>query len=360
MNYLDKSYEGKKVLITGRTGFKGSWLSLWLKNVGADVLGISDEVPTEPSNFEASNLSNLITDKRFKLPNTKEVKKVINKFEPDFIFHLAAQALVKDSFKSPLITMTSNALGSASILEALIDYKKSVSVVMITSDKVYNNLEWQWGYKETDELGGKDPYSASKGMAELAIKSMVNSFFSMKDSGVRIGIARAGNVIGGGDWAKDRIVPDTIRSASKEKSVGIRSLSSTRPWQHVLEPISGYLLLGSELSNHAIDNGEAYNFGPNSDNNFSVKDLLCEMSKNWDKISWHEVESDDFKEARLLKLNIDKAMMDLQWKPTLSFAATVKLTVDWYKEYYSQKSKDMSCFSMNQINEFIRATRNIY
>ena len=253
-------------------------------------------------------------------------------------------------------TISTNVLGSASILEAVRDYKKPVVVVMITSDKAYDNVEWPWGYRETDRLGGKDPYSASKGMAEIAIRSYVESYFKDTKHNVRVGITRAGNVIGGGDWAQNRVVPDCIRSWSQNEPVEIRNPSSTRPWQHVLEPLSGYLTLGASLYENGDHHGEAYNFGPNLDQNYSVSELIVEMSKYWEKINWNDVshKKDKFHEAGLLKLNCDKALCDLNWIPTLNFSDTVRMTVSWYKDYYqNEKRKSMYEYTVGQVNEYI-------
>ncbi|MBT7754317.1 MAG: CDP-glucose 4,6-dehydratase, partial [Gammaproteobacteria bacterium] len=243
MENLEKVFKDKRVLVTGHTGFKGSWLTLWLVRLGAKVIGLSDDVPTTPSNFEVNNISKIIEDNRVDIRNYDLVSNIVNSANPDFVFHLAAQSLVRESYDQPLKTFEINAMGTANILQALISVDKKVTVVMITSDKAYDNVEWVWGYKETDRLGGKDPYSASKGMAELVIKTYFESFIKNKTDNITLGIARAGNVIGGGDWAKDRIVPDCIRSWSINQSVKIRNPNSTRPWQHVFEPLSGYLSL---------------------------------------------------------------------------------------------------------------------
>jgi CDP-glucose 4,6-dehydratase len=231
---------------------------------------------------------------------------------------------------------------------------------MITSDKVYNHIEWVWGYRETDKLGGKDPYSASKGMAELVIRSYIESFFNSPSSNVRVGIARAGNVIGGGDWATDRIVPDCMNSWSENKIVDIRSPDSTRPWQHVLEPLSGYLSLGIQLADNKELHGEAYNFGPPSRQNHSVRELIDEMQKYWDHVRWNNISQSQnhVHEAGLLKLNCDKALFDLEWLPTLKFDETVRMTVEWYKEYYrSVRQEDpgvMLDFTISQIEEYTK------
>lgn len=345
-----EAFKNKTVLVTGHTGFKGSWLSIWLKTLGANVVGISDIVPTKPSNFDASNIGKFIKDYRINISDEQEVRKIINEVQPNFVFHLAAQALVKESYKNPLQTMKTNAMGSANILEALRLLNKKVFVVMITSDKAYDNVEWVWGYRENDKLGGKDPYSASKGMAELAIHSFVKSYFIKEDSNVKLAIARAGNVIGGGDWASDRIVPDCVRSWSQNKRVDIRSPNATRPWQHVLEPLSGYLLLATKLASGS-SHGEAYNFGPRAEHNYSVQALINEMAKHWDNVQWLDTSDKKqlFHEAGLLKLNCDKALAELSWQAVLNFETTVAMTINWYKEFY-QNNGNMFGFTVKQIN----------
>ena len=276
--------------------------------------------------------------------------------QPDFVFHLAAQALVRPSYKNPLETIITNAIGSATVLDALRLLNSKVVAIMITSDKAYDNVEWVWGYRESDRLGGKDPYSASKGMAELAIRSYVTSFFNTPDSNVRVGIARAGNVIGGGDWALDRIVPDCMNAWSTGKTVDIRSPHSTRPWQHVLEPLSGYLVLAANLANDVTNHGEAYNFGPSADQNYPVSKLIDEMSKYWDQVKWNDISGskNHAHEAGLLKLNCDKALFDLDWHSTLEFNETVKMTVEWYKNYYQNQEQSMFNFTINQIDEYTK------
>ena len=264
MNGLGQFFTGKVVLITGHTGFKGSWLSLWLTYLGAKVVGVSKDIPTRPSNFIVSSVSTKTDDRRIDILNAEAIEKLILEVQPDFVFHLAAQALVRPSYDNPLETLTTNSIGTANVLEALRKLEKEVAVVMITSDKVYDNVEWVWGYRETDRLGGKDPYSASKAMAEIVIRTYVESYFNTEDSNVHIGIARAGNVIGGGDWALDRIVPDCMTAWSQDKVVDIRNPWATRPWQHVLEPLSGYLLLAAHLVLKTNKHGKPYNFGPST------------------------------------------------------------------------------------------------
>ncbi len=357
------NFRNKKILVTGHTGFKGSWLCSWLTHLGAEVVGISIDVPSSPSNYEASLIQNIIEDHRLDIRDTLAIKALVEKIRPDFLFHLAAQALVRPSYVSPIETIKTNAIGTANILESIKVLDKKVVAIMITSDKVYDNVEWAWGYRETDRIGGKDPYSASKGMAELAIRSYVESFFNSQNSNVTIGITRAGNVIGGGDWATDRIVPDCIKAWSKNQIVDIRSPHSTRPWQHVLEPLSGYLKLAQYLDQDNKYHGQAYNFGPSSEQNFPVSVLISEMSKYWSNVKWNDVstDTDHVHEAGLLNLNCDKALFDLNWRSVLKFEETVKMTVEWYKYYYQNKSKSMYEFSIEQIKNYsdLSKSRNI-
>jgi CDP-glucose 4,6-dehydratase len=356
---ISRIFFNKTVLITGHTGFKGSWLSMWLAHLGAKVVGVSSKEISEPSNFLASKISNVIDDRRFDIRDSNAIKALVEEVRPDFVFHLAAQALVRPSYKNPLETMTTNAIGTANVLDALRILDKKIVAVMITSDKAYDNVEWVWGYRETDRLGGKDPYSASKGMAELVIRSYVDSFFNVKNSNVRVGIARAGNVIGGGDWAVDRIVPDCMEAWANSETVDIRSPHATRPWQHVLEPLSGYLSLAENLYSNNQNHGEAYNFGPSADQDYPVSKLINEMSKYWDKIKWSDVskKSGHVHEAGLLKLNCDKALFDLEWHSTLQFEETVKMTVEWYKAYYQNPNQSMYNFTINQIEAYTRAAK---
>ncbi len=349
-----RSFVGKKVLVTGHTGFKGSWLVLWLKSLGAQVVGASLDLPSNPSHFEVAEVSKQIDDHRIDIRDENALNEIVHEVQPDFVFHLAAQALVGQSYENPLEAMTTNALGSANLLNSLRNLRKLVVVVMITSDKAYDNVEWAWGYRETDRLGGKDPYSASKGMAELAIRSFVESYFRSSESNVRVGITRAGNVIGGGDWAENRIVPDCIRAWSRRETVDIRSPEATRPWQHVLEPLSGYLTLGASLDKNISLHGEAYNFGPPANQNHSVRDLINEMAKHWDHVRWKDVSKKEeyFHEAGLLKLNCDKALKDLNWFPTLQFEETLKKTVQWYKAFYENSEGSMVDFSLSQIEQY--------
>ncbi len=351
---LFNRFNGAKVLVTGHTGFKGSWLSLWLTQLGAKVYGVSIDVPSKPSHFQSINLLDNVEDFRIDIQDRNSMKQLIDKVQPDFVFHLAAQALVRPSYENPIETMMVNAIGSANLLDALRLLNKPVTAVMVTSDKVYDNVEWTWGYRETDKLGGKDPYSASKGMAELAIRAYVDSYFTMPDSNVRIGISRAGNVIGGGDWALDRIVPDCMSAWSQNKIVDIRRPEATRPWQHVLEPLSGYLTVAASLYDCSDKHGEAYNFGPPAHQNYSVQILIDEMSKYWNHVRWNDISEchGHVHEAGLLKLNCDKALHDFKWLSTLQFEETVRMTVEWYKTFYEGGEKPMREYSIKQIEEY--------
>ena len=350
---MQNTFRNQTIIVTGHTGFKGSWLTAWLVKLGAKVVGISHDVPTDPSNFKVSGICDVVEDHRIDIRDVDSVQSVFTKTQPDFVFHLAAQALVRPSYEHPLDTFSTNAMGSATIMEAIRTLQKPLVAIMITSDKAYDNVEWEQGYIETDRLGGKDPYSASKGMAELAIYSFLHSYFTNPETGVRLGIARAGNVIGGGDWAKDRILPDCVKAWSKNKTVDIRSPHATRPWQHVLEPISGYLSLAASLQEGPTLHGEPYNFGPPESQNYSVGALIDEMAKSWDYVKWNDISKtqEHVHEAGLLQLNCDKALNDLHWAPTLDFEETVKMTIDWYREYY-ESGQSMRIFTMKQIEEY--------
>ncbi len=347
-------YKNKSVLITGDTGFKGSWLALWLTLLGAKVSGFSLNIPTKPSHFSAIKLSKNITHFTGDMNKLAHLEKVLSKARPEIVFHLAAQPLVKKAYEDPLYTFQTNAFGSLNLLESIKRYNQVKSLVMITSDKVYENVEWLWGYREIDRLGGYDPYSASKSMAEIGINSYVKSFFS--NCKTKVATARAGNVIGGGDWALDRIVPDCMKAWSKNKNVIIRNPRSTRPWQHVLEPLSGYLLLGKILYQNNDLHGESFNFGPSTSENFSVKDLINRMSQNLDNFSFKVKKDSSLKEAKLLQLNCDKATNVLKWQPVLDFNDTVDFTTDWYREYYNKSSK-MRDFSILQIEDYYKKAK---
>ncbi len=348
-------YQNKKILITGHTGFKGSWLVSWFLKLGANVVGVSKDIPTKPSMFEELNLEDKIKHYKADIRDLESIKKIISDEYPDFLFHLAAQPIVSISYTDPIETISSNVMGTANILQALKEINPSCIAIMITSDKCYDNIEQIWGYKENDQMGGKDIYSGSKGAAELIIKSYFYSFFQNQKCNVKLAIARAGNVIGGGDWAKDRIVVDCMRAWSKNRAVEIRSPKATRPWQHVLEPLSGYLTLANALYNNQSFNGEAFNFGPKAEQNHTVEELLIDLSKYWDfdnpKDAYKITDNIPFHEASLLKLNCDKALGYLKWQSTLEYDQTIKFTSEWYYDFY-KNSTDMYEKTLNQIAEY--------
>ena len=350
---LKKIFNKKKVVVIGHTGFKGSWLSLWLKILGAKVIGISINSLPGKSHFKAIKLQNKIKSIKIDIRNLKILKKTFKKYKPDYVFHLAAQSLVKKSYKDPIYTWTTNSVGTINVLESLRYLKKKCIAVIITSDKSYKNLEIKRGYRENDILGGKDPYSASKASAELAIQSYISSFFSLKKTKVIIGIARAGNVIGGGDWSEQRLIPDCVKSWSRNKKVLLRNPNSTRPWQHVLDAVGGYLKLAACLKINKKLHGEAFNFGPNDIKNYKVLFVVKLMKKYWKKVSWKITprSKNSFYESNLLKLNVNKAKKKLKWKGVLTFKETINMVTTWYKDYYSNHNTIYKT-SFNQIKEY--------
>ena len=332
------------MLVTGHTGFKGSWLCEWLLTLGAEVTGLALPPATEPALFEQLGLATRLRHITGDIRDFAAVRAVVAEVQPDFVFHLAAQPLVRLSYDQPLETYATNVMGTAHVLEALRALNKPCTAVMITTDKCYENREWLHGYREEDPMGGYDPYSSSKGAAELVIAAYRRSYFSALDSLVRVASARAGNVIGGGDWALDRIVPDCIRSLQRLEAIPVRNKVATRPWQHVLEPLSGYLQLGASL-HHAASHaqttalnrlGSGFNFGPALTSNRTVADLVQEVLKHWpgqweDRSDPHAVH-----EAKLLNLATDKAYHLLHWQPVWNFEETIARTVVWYRETSTQ------------------------
>jgi CDP-glucose 4,6-dehydratase len=350
-----KSYfENKKILITGHTGFKGSWLSLWMKILGAKVYGISLSVPTTPSHFNLLKLD-LEEDIRMNICESNKLFEIISEIKPDYVFHLAAQPLVSISYQNPLETYQTNVLGTTNLLESLRKLKNECIAVIITSDKSYDNIEIRRGYHEEDRLGGADPYSGSKGAAELIIKSYTKSFF--QNENVKIGVGRAGNVIGGGDWAQNRIIPDAIKSIVNKTKLIIRSPNATRPWQHVLEPLSGYISLAIDLKNSKKNNGEAFNFGPSFNSDFTVNDVLIELRKKLLKLNWDVEQTEGFKESTLLKLDCKKALKLLNWRSTMNFKQTIHFTSDWYLEYFNNNN-NIKDVSINQIFKYYELAKS--
>jgi CDP-glucose 4,6-dehydratase len=354
---FDDLYRGRRVLVTGHTGFKGSWLSLWLKHLGAEVAGFSDDIPSAPSNFELLGLDQSLQHYVGDMRDISGLAKVIDDFKPDMIFHLAAQALVRRSYADPVTTFETNTMGMVNLLECVRTRPWISTAVLITSDKAYRNDEWCWGYRETDALGGYDPYSGSKSCADLVAQSYFHSY--LRHTPTRIAITRAGNVIGGGDWADDRIVPDCIRAWSLGESVEVRSPQATRPWQHVLEPLSGYLWLGAKLFQQADGlNGESFNFGPDANVNQTVAELLDAMSRSWPSVQWQVPQGceDGGHEAQLLKLSCDKALFHLNWQAVMQFPETVSFTVDWYRSWH-ERQQDMFSYTVDQIKEYCKIAK---
>lgn len=356
------TYAGRKIFISGHTGFKGSWLSAWLLGLGAELAGYSNGIPTAPSNFNALRLHDRMRDLRGDVRNLPNLSQACHEFKPEIIFHLAAQALVRSSYADPVSTFETNVLGVLNILECARYLPSLKAVVIITSDKCYRNEEWIWGYRETDRLGGSDPYSASKGCAELTAHSYFDSFFK---TGAACATARAGNVIGGGDWALDRIVPDCARAWAAHRPVEIRNPSATRPWQHVLEPLSGYLCLAQQLleENEKVDEslrGQSFNFGPAADINQPVSEVVQSLKRYWpDFNSIMDKDPEGLKkESRLLKLCCDKALAELDWKATLNFEETIRYTAEWYARYYAaEPNPDMWTFTQGQIAAYCNTAK---
>tara|TARA_Y100000590_G_scaffold470726_1_gene668649 strand:- start:117699 stop:118808 length:1110 start_codon:yes stop_codon:yes gene_type:complete len=353
-NLFSGVYNGKKIFLTGHTGFKGSWMMAWLEAMGADVCGYSLEPPTDPNHLELLNLKgkSIIGDIR----DRELLEKSMIDFNPEIIFHLAAQPLVRLSYDEPHETFETNVMGSLNVYEAARKTSSVRTIVTITTDKVYENNEWVWGYRESDRLGGKDPYSASKAAMELMTSSYRNSFFNMEKYGtdhqVLMGVVRAGNVIGGGDWAKDRLIPDIIKASLEGNPVSIRSPKSVRPWQHVLEPLSGYLYLGQRLIEGKKEFAQAYNFGPLVQEEMTVQQVLEELKENWNKIDYKiEVPKDMPHEAGLLKLDCTKASVELDWSPVWTTSEGLAKTINWYKAYNESKavmtSEDLKVYISN-------------
>ena len=353
-NFFGNAYQGRKVVVFGHTGFKGSWLGLWLSQLGAEVVGASIDYPTDPNHFEAAALGQRIESHFLDIRDAGAVENFLGEHQPDYVFHLAAQALVRRAYKEPLLTLSTNAMGTANILNGLRKITNPCTAIIITSDKCYENVETFYGYRESDRLGGKDPYSASKSAAEMIVSTFVRSFFTEAANGVRVVVGRAGNVVGGGDWAQDRLVPDLMRAWDSGRSLVIRYPDSTRPWQHVLEPLSGYLRLGSVVSTHEEFHGEPFNFGPAQRDIFSVRvvtDTIQAMLPGL-SVETEPVNNKTLHEAGLLSLNCDKARALLDWEPVLEFNETMQFTVDWYRKYYDGTTQSMLETSLSQIETY--------
>ena len=355
MKLFNNLYNGKKVLITGHTGFKGSWLTIWLKELGAEIIGYALDPYTERDNFVLSNISSKIIDIRGDIRDISKLKDVFETYKPEIVFHLAAQPLVRLSYEIPVETYEVNVMGTINVLECMRNSETASTGIMITTDKCYENKEQFWGYRENDPLGGYDPYSSSKGAAEIAINSWRQSYFNPKDYNKHkksIASVRAGNVIGGGDWAKDRIIPDCIKALEKNDVINIRSPKSVRPWEHVLEPLSGYLLLGQKLIENPTKYSEAWNFGPALDSIISVWNVAEKLIEYYGKGELRDLSNpNEFHEATLLALDVSKAKFILGWESTLNIEETLKMTVDWYKRYENENVYDVC---LEQIKYFIQ------
>lgn len=357
-------YKNKTVLITGHTGFKGSWLAFWLHNMGANVIGYSLEAPTIPNHIELLKLDivSIVGDIR----DLEKLNKTFETYKPEIVFHLAAQSLVRLSYEDPIQTYETNVIGTLKVFEACKNHKVK-AIVNITSDKAYENKEWIWGYRENDSLGGYDPYSSSKGCADLLTNSYRNSFFHpteyKKTHNTLLASCRAGNVIGGGDWAKDRLVVDIIFSTSQGKKVRIRNPHAIRPWQHVLEPLSAYLSVGQKLLEEQAEFGEAWNFGPHDEGNISVEEVVQKIKKHWDTVEY-EIYRDPnpLHEANILKLDCSKARALLGWESVWESETTFEKTVKWYRSYYEKSelltANDLESYVADAKSKGLAWTKN--
>lgn len=352
-------FDGKRVLVTGHTGFKGSWLALWLNELGASVTGLALAPHTKPNHFDLIGLIDLINHCVGDIRNFKTVQEAFAACKPEIVFHLAAQALVRDSYENPKGTFDTNIGGTVNVLEATRQCPTVKVVVVVTSDKCYENREWVWGYRENDPLGGHDPYSASKGATEIVCSAYLRSFFRKQESNPVLGFAtvRAGNVIGGGDWARDRIIPDCVRALIKSESIVVRNPQATRPWQHVLDPLYGYLLLAKSLWQRPDRFSGAWNFGPGMWEQISVLNLVERCIAAWGNgtVETHKTNEMEPHEARLLMLNTDKAACELKWEPLLDSSSAIDWTIHWYKSWYERKT-NLRDLSVSQICDLCKLT----
>lgn len=359
---LKETFEGKSVFLTGHTGFKGSWLSLWLTQLGAKVYGFSDNEKESRGIFRATGLASCIESHQVgDILDAVFLERCFKQAEPDFVFHFAAQPLVRESYIKPKSTYASNVTGTINLLEILRNNSKPCVAIIVTSDKCYENFETGRSFRETDSLGGHDPYSSSKACCEIIVSSWRNSFFKMDDK-VRIASSRAGNVIGGGDWSKDRLLPDAIRCLSQNEKIPVRNPKSIRPWQHVLDPIHGYLRLAQAIhlsppgSEDSLMLCSAFNFGPREESEKTVKELILEVLKHWEGI-WEDVSNpNDLHEAELLRLNVSKAASHLNWRPVWNFQEATRQTIHWYKCLHQGHSNILD-LTIEQIKDFEQASK---
>lgn len=353
---IDRAFwNGKRVFITGHTGFKGSWLSLWLSSLGANVTGYALAPPTQPSLFELCRIDKMITSVIGDVRDSEKLLEAMHAIQPEIIIHMAAQPLVRDSYRNPVDTYAINVMGTVNILEAVRHCQGVKAVVNVTTDKCYENKEWIWGYRENEPLGGYDPYSNSKACSELITASYRNSFFNPEDyakHGVAIASARAGNVIGGGDWAADRLIPDCIHALIHKETVIIRNPKAIRPWQHVLEPLSGYLLLAQKLYEEGTSFGEGWNFGPDDNDVKPVEWIVQKMCKQWGEGAAFEVDRGVHPhEANYLKLDCSKAKMRLNWYPKWGLEYTLEKIIDWVQSY--KEKADVRNICLQQIDDYV-------
>ena len=342
-------WRGKRVLLTGHTGFKGSWLSLWLQSMGATLRGLALPPPTEPALFDVARVAKGMQHRFADIRDFAAVQAQMNEFRPEIVIHMAAQPLVRLSYHQPVETYATNVMGTVHVLEAARHAGSVKAIVNITTDKCYENREWVWGYREDEPMGGHDPYSNSKGCAELVSSAYRRSF--LRDAGIAVATARAGNVIGGGDWAQDRLVPDILRALQGNEAVLIRNPHATRPWQHVLEPLSGYLLLAEALHEHGQTFAEGWNFGPRDEDTKPVQHIVEKLCEGWGNgASWTLQPGDHPHEANLLKLDISKARQRLQWAPRWSLDTALTHITDWHQAWLS--GQDMRAFCLQQINRY--------
>jgi len=352
---LTKFFKNKTVFITGHTGFKGSWLSIWLRELGARVVGFSlEQPPSNPNNFEASKLRGRIIDHRGDIRDFSALKTIFEKYSPQIVFHLAAQSLVRPSYDQPRETFEINVQGTVNILDLVRTSNSVEALINVTSDKCYQNQEWTWGYRENDPLGGKDPYSGSKACAEMVFNSYAHSFLN-KNNKLGIASVRAGNVIGGGDWAQDRLVPDCIRALSSQQTIYLRSPHAIRPWQFVLEPLYGYILLAANLLKSSEKFSGAWNFGPDHDSCQRVEEIVAKVCNLWGKGEWQDISNphEPKTEMKCLKLNSDKALCYLNWRSQLDIEQALEFTTHWYNKFYSKNQTDMYDFCKSQIEKYI-------
>ncbi len=352
---FEEFYKGKRVVVTGHTGFKGAWLTLWLVKLGADVVGYSLNPPTNPNLFDTLKLNEKITHIIGDIRDLESLKGIFKRYKPNIVFHLAAQSIVRNSYIEPKLTYETNVMGTVNVLEALRTTLNEGSIIIVTSDKCYENKEWVHMYRENDPLGGYDPYSSSKGCAELVTAAYRNSYFNPDEFGnnhrVALATVRAGNVIGGGDWAQDRIIPDCIRSLTNNRKISIRNPNAIRPWQFVLDPLSGYLMLGAILERNGKTFSGSWNFGPKGGEVITVKDLVSCVIEIWGKGEYVLDANKQPYEAKFLALDTNKALLYLGWRPIYRIHDAIKKTIEWYKEYYSN-CKDIYEYSLNQIVEY--------